>query len=335
MRLHAIAFTEVGKKTAQSILGKLDLDWDLTDGFGENKTNVQEWTAKHFQSGKGLIFVGAVGIAVRAIASYIDHKATDPAVIVMDETGSFVIPILSGHMGGANLLARKIAKISGGQAVLTTATDVQKVWAVDSWAMAQQLIIKNPEAIKLVSSRLLNNDIVKIKSDVPLSGVLPDGVLLTDDSHEADVIISPFYSNNKIALQLIPKCIIAGIGCRQGISKEAIEQVFNQCLKTERIHHESIASVHSIDLKRSEPGLIDFCTELKVPFITHSAESLNCVEGDFTSSQFVKEVTGIDNVCERAALITGERLIMKKKAEKGATIALAITTPDLKLQEDS
>ena len=107
--------------------------WELTECFGTVHESLADWTRRTFQPGNNLLFIGAAGIAVRAIAPYVREKQSDPAVVVMDEKANWCIPILSGHLGGANLLANKLAKMTGAQAAITTATDVRGVWAVDSW----------------------------------------------------------------------------------------------------------------------------------------------------------------------------------------------------------
>ena len=144
-----VAFTEAGLALARRI----------RDAVGGSVTSSREegfslsgWTAEHFPVCDALIFVGAAGIAVRAIAPHVRHKAQDPAVIVADECGKYVIPILSGHLGGANALARRIAESIGAEAVITTATDLRGAFAVDLWAKEHGMIIRQPERIKQVSA---------------------------------------------------------------------------------------------------------------------------------------------------------------------------------------
>ena len=122
---------------------------------GENGVTLANWTAAQFAQSDALVFVGAVGIAVRAIAPHCRSKATDPAVVVLDECGRFAIPLLSGHLGGANDLARRLAKACGAVPVITTATDANGVFAVDEWAKHQHCLVAEPARIKKVSSALL------------------------------------------------------------------------------------------------------------------------------------------------------------------------------------
>lgn len=138
--------------------GEDDPGWDVSvsRGFGEGKADLRAWTALAWEASDALLFVGAAGIAVRAIAPHVASKATDPGVVVIDEAGRFAVPLLSGHLGGANELAQTVARAAGAIPVITTATDVRGVWAVDTWARRAGLAVSNPEAIKRVSARLLS-----------------------------------------------------------------------------------------------------------------------------------------------------------------------------------
>lgn len=153
--IHLISFTDWGQKLVEKLAQELD-------GQAVRGMPLDQWTREHFRTGNALIFVGAAGIAVRAIAPYIRSKTTDPAVVVVDEGGQFAVPILSGHLGGANDLARKIAASCGAQPVITTATDINGIFAVDEWARRQNCVIQNPEKIKTISGTLLAGGRVEI-----------------------------------------------------------------------------------------------------------------------------------------------------------------------------
>ena len=139
---------------------------------------LRDWIREAFSRYEGLVFVGAVGIAVRAIAPYVQSKTTDPAVVVVDEGGRFVIPLLSGHLGGANGLAHRIAAAGGGSPVITTATDGRGLFAVDSWAKEQNCHVMEPERIKGVSGKLLEGETIWMRCPWAVSGLQPEGVLL-------------------------------------------------------------------------------------------------------------------------------------------------------------
>ena len=158
-----LAFTEKGLALAQKLASALP---GTVDRCGHGGPGLADWAAEQFAHADALIFVGAVGIAVRAIAPHCRNKAVDPAVVVLDECGHFAVPILSGHLGGANDLARALAAVCGAVPVITTATDANGVFAVDAWARHQNCAVLEPERIKRVSSRLLAGGPVR-NSPVP------------------------------------------------------------------------------------------------------------------------------------------------------------------------
>ena len=345
-----------------------------------------EWTAKVFGESDALVFVGAVGIAVRSIAPHIVSKTTDPAVVVIDEAGRFVIPILSGHLGGANALALCLASITGGQAVITTATDVNGVFAFDDWARRMNCAVENADLIREVSGTLLGGGIVPISSDFEISGEVPCGVELSSYAEssvsvtirdeacaaphedacvncEIDGMPAPRKKKAERKLRIIPRVACVGIGCRRGTPAEEIEDAVTEALRENGISPKALHALASIDLKAEEEGIKELARKYKVPFLTYSAEELREVPGEFTGSEFVLSVTGVDNVCERAAVraassstlscdawsrfvtesecdIAGEsdcrpaigyaaELICRKRAKDGVTVALARRTADL------
>lgn len=290
-----------------------------------------------FDSNDVLIFVGACGIAVRKIAPYIKDKQTDPAVICIDELGTYVIPILSGHIGRANAIARYIAEQIGSTAVITTATDINGRFSVDSWAARNGFIIDDIKAAKEVSSAILEQNIPLI-SEFKIAGQLPAGIRSEDgntvrsyndnaDRFRNDIgiyigcnIRKPFSRT----LRLIPKAVHLGIGCRKGTDEDSIRQAVDKVLSEHDIDKRAVKCISSIDIKSGEKGLLDYAEHNNLPINFYSAEELNNLDGDFTSSEFVKGITGVDNVCERAAMIGAEHLLVRKNAVNGVTIAAAI-----------
>ena len=133
-----------------------------------------------------IVFVGATGIAVRAAAPYLMGKAYDPAVIVIDEQGKFVIPLLSGHLGGANKIAEILAQGLQAVPVLTTATDGRQVFAVDTWAKAHSCAVLEPHYIKYVSGALHRGETVGVRSDFPIEGLLPARIDLKKDAESGN-----------------------------------------------------------------------------------------------------------------------------------------------------
>ncbi len=319
-----VAFTGKGAALAERLRSELGGTVQFAgDGF-----SLSAWTAEHFPEREALIFIGAAGIAVRAIAPHLRNKAEDPAVLCLDETGRFVIPLLSGHLGGANELARRIAALTGGTSVITTATDLRGAFAVDLWAKKQGMAVMQPERIRQVSSAVLREERVRVFCPWPVAGERPVPLSLTDRREDADVLVS-FRKEETGALQLIPQILTLGIGCRRETSAETLERQLNLFCEERGVHPQAIRRVATIDLKQNEKGLLSFCKSHGWPPVFYRAEELRAAEGSFTASGFVEARTGVDNVCERAAVLSsGGRLAEKKYASDGVTFALAEENPE-------
>ena len=232
------------------------------------------------------VFVGAAGIAVRAIAPYVKSKLSDPAVLVIDERGQFVIPLLYGHVGGANELARLLADALGAVPVITTATDLSDVFSVDTFARQQHLALVEKDEIKHLSGALLEGE--------PIGALTPEcGFLISPDP-----VSRPFTHT----LHLAPQDLVLGIGCRRGVSGKALYRFVADIFDKNHWSLYRIRAVASIDVKREEAGLVALTEQLSVPFLTFSAEELARQQGDFEASGFVRQTVGVENVCERSAL---------------------------------
>lgn len=303
--IHVVGFTDNGANLAKlisdSLKGKawaphkyLKKDMEAIESLGE-------WTKLHFNNADALIFISACGIAVRAIAPHIKNKTEDPAVIVLDDSGHNVISLLSGHLGGANDLARKIALITGGNAIITTATDVHGITAVDEWAVKNNCNIENIVAAKNVSAELLSGQSV--------------GVAVTEQLQP-----TPW----PVTLWLRPKNLVLGIGCKKNTNPKFLKEAAEHFLIEAGVSISSLYAVASIDLKKEEEAIIQFAKNYNIPFITYTAEELKQLKGTFTASSKVKQVTGVDNVCERAAVLKAEGpLLRSKTVYKGITFAVA------------
>lgn len=282
-----------------------------------------DFTGPLFREMDALIFISSCGIAVRAIAPHVRDKTIDPAVVSVDELGRFVIPLLSGHIGGANALAVRLAEALGAAAAVSTATDINGRFSADAWAAERGVFIDSMKAAKAASAAILEGP-VPLCSDFPIAGELPPGVV-PGESGPVGICISwrrkrPF----ETTLLLVPKVIRLGIGCRRGIGQEAVAAAVWETLEEYGVHPKAVKCAASIDLKKDEPGLLAFAREAGIPMAFYSAEELRKIEGEFTPSEFVRSVTGVDNVCERAALTGGGELVIKKTARDGVTVAAAV-----------
>lgn len=291
--------------------------------------SLDSWAASRFGSADALVFVGASGIAVRAIAPYVRDKFTDPAVVSVDEAGRFVVPLLSGHVGGANGLARAIAGITDGQAVVSTATDVNNLFAVDEWAMRNGFALLERDIAKDISAALLEGRTVGFKDDFGLDWELPAGV--TDGAADIGFAVSlddackPFDRT----LHLVPRVVTVGVGCRRGTAAEVLRKAVYDALAEARISPIAVSALASIDVKKDEPAIRALALSEQWSLRFYAADQLAAVPGEFTSSEFVARTVGVDNVCERAACAEGATLAMEKHAGDGVTVALAFKQPKL------
>ena len=216
-----LAFTAKGLALAQKLAAAYSGSVARC-GHAPGQVGLADWTARQFAGSDALIFVGAVGIAVRAIAPHCQSKASDPAVVVLDECGHFAVPILSGHLGGANNLARALAAVCGAVPVITTATDANGVFAVDEWAKHQNCAVLEPERIKLVSGALLAGREVHFTSDWPIAGTPPAGLTESADAPDFALALCPAGD----ALHLVPRIGVLGVGCKRGTSAETLAEAF-------------------------------------------------------------------------------------------------------------
>lgn len=333
MKISIIAFTTAGYGLAARLHTRLDTAGMKVERYRCRAGELHDWTRRHFAAADALVFIGAAGIAVRAIAPYLKSKTSDPAVVVIDEPGRFVIPLLSGHIGGANRLAQNIAKMLAAIPVMTTATECNGVFAIDRWASENKIRILNPERIKFVSARLLAGGKIHLQSMFPVEGALPEGLIATADGY--NVVVTVKTGAKEEALQLVPPVLTLGVGCRKGAVGKDIQKAFEKILKKAGCRREAVCRVCSIDLKAQEAGILAFCEAHGLPLQTFSAEQLRAVPGRFTSSSFVQEITGVDNVCERSAVLgSGGELLVRKSVENGVALALAIAPYTLRFLEE-
>ncbi|MCD8190000.1 MAG: cobalamin biosynthesis protein [Clostridiales bacterium] len=328
MSLVLTAFTRQGTALACRIASALGGQvWTLPkfqrEGT-ETYSALSQWTGEHFAAGDDIIFVSAVGIAVRAIAPYLRDKLTDPAILVVDEAGWFVVPVLSGHVGGANRLARQVARVIGATPVISTATDVNGRFAVDEWAAAQGLLITNRATAKAISAALLAVEPVGFTSEFP-HGLLPEGVMEGNIVPGFAVTCRSDDAFPDGTLVLHPKVLTVGVGCKKDLPWSRVEEAVFDVFRRRGLALESVFCLASIDLKREDAGIRILAERLGVPCRFYTAEELAAAEGSFPDSAFVRSVTGVSSVCDRAACLAAEGgpLLAEKIACDGVTVALA------------
>lgn len=294
---------------------------------------LSQWTGKMFAEKRAMIFVSATGIAVRAIAPWIRDKMTDPPVVTVDEGAQFVIPLLSGHVGGANELARHIADWLEAVPVITTATDVNGKFAVDLFASAYHMTIIDRKEAKNISAAVLEGKQIGVFSDLPIKK-LPDGFVM-DRWCEENICITvkdPSFPEKKASyLRLVPRAVVLGVGCRRGTDPEFMKEKVFAFLKEHGIDPTAVKAIASVDVKQDEPAVLGLkqvfdgeCLHQPCEQRFYTPEQLIQVPGDFKESAFVKKQIGVGNVCERSACAAGGKLLVEKQAGDGITLAAAL-----------
>lgn len=296
-----------------------------------------------FKGSGSLIFICASGIAVRMIAPYLKGKDVDPAVILMDESGRFVVSLLSGHLGGANRLTGEIAGIIGATPVITTATDLMGLPCVEEICARFALAIEEIKKIKKVNSAILNNGkvliidrdpkrlasikkayenhtVFKFRRDFPLK---PDGFSAFLFISSGITAVPDAIRDRTLTLR--PREFVLGVGCRRGVTVSEIERAAKGILKEAAVHHLSLRNIATIGIKRDEAGLNGYATKMGLGIVFFNADELNKVKLPSRISRVVMENTGAGGVCEPAALLSSgaEKIWIKKIKAGRVTVALS------------
>jgi len=333
MRIDAVAFSTNGCRTAirlKEAFPEEDIriySKTTSDNLGLEAIEgpTKKWTERAFGECDAIVYIGAVGIAVRYIAPFIKSKDTDPAVVCMDEHGHYAIALLSGHIGGCNQLTERISERLGCEPVITTATDINGRFSVDTFATVNGMRIMSLAIAKDVSARVLDGRFVGFRSDLPIEGKFPVGIVSAEEGEfGVSVSTDPAKRPFDTTLRLIPMDISLGIGCKRGTDPAKLDAFVRRILEEDGIAKERVSCVSSVDLKKDEEAVLALARSLRTPARFFTSEQLNSVEGDFSKSDFVRSVTSVDCVCERSAVISnGGELIRRKTAEDGMTIAIA------------
>jgi cobalt-precorrin 5A hydrolase len=343
MKLAILALTRGGKNLGVKLVQNLpykNADLFVLERFKTEerekiiKGRFMEFVRRIFFKYDGFIFIMAAGIVVRAISPLIRDKRTDPAVVVVDEKGKHAISLLGGHLGGANTLAEMVAESTGGEAVITTATDVNNTMAVDVLAEELGLSIEDFENVKHINSAIVNGDLIGLYTEININRKLPPNIKLIglkDELKELTglVLISnrtdlPCYNLPSVVLR--PKNLIAGVGCRKGKGKDEIIGAIKQVLALNNLSNKSLKAIATIDIKKDEAGIIEASRFFNVPLKFFSKQNIREIEGNFNGSSFVKQKLGISCVAEPCAFLAAAKpvKIYNKQKFDGITVALAV-----------
>lgn len=289
----------------------------------------QDTFAKVFSRYTQIICIMATGIVVRSLAPLIKSKYCDPAVVVVDEKGDFAISLLSGHVGGANNLAREVADKLNGQAVITTATDVRGKPAVDVLAAELDGLVVPGEKVKVFNRLLVEGEKVYLSSPFPIVSSIKDGFIWQEwpEFSEPAVLISPYVQEAAgNILQILPRNLVVGIGCRKGVALETVTRALMETFKHFYLDERCIKALATIDFKGEEEALKLLSKEMKVPLRTVTKEEIRTLEGTFEPSHWVKKQIGVGGVCEPAAKLAANKgsTIVPKQKVGPVTISVAV-----------
>ena len=293
------------------------------------------FSKEFFHESSSLVFIGAMGICVRSIAPFAEDKHTDPAVVCIDSTGKYVIPVLSGHIGGANDLSKELANLLGAEAIITTQSDNANLWALDTLGKKYDwtLIAKDSNA---AISTFVNGKPTALLLDIRDKGTdylertVPSHVsifysfeAIPQQDYELLMIVSPQQYDTSIpTITYIPKVLHLGMGCRKDMQGDptVVYEHIKDVLRDKRLYPEALADVNTIDLKKCEPVLTLLAYGvMECPFHTYTSEELKEIPVP-NPSEKVLEVTESPSVSEASAIYAahgGPLLVEKQKADLG------------------
>ncbi len=329
MKSVIIHISESSRAMAEQLRGELGFEL-----FAKGEGSYSALLKENWPQLENVVFIGAMGICVRAIAPLLKSKYDDPAVVCIPSGGQFVIPVVSGHIGGANDLARRIAGIIGAQAVVTTQSDGEGLWALDTlserfgWAVEATPAAMNRAIFAFVAKKptalLLQ---VRDAGTDYLESSLPGHVKVFYKAEDIDY--GQFELLIAVTPRLLPSCTIPmlvfrprvlhlGVGCRKQCDPEGIPQFIESQLSTKGLSASSLADISTIELKKDEPLLEALQQHFKGAAINiYPAEELKQIAVPNPSDKAFK-VTGCYGVAESAALVAaqgGQLLIEKQKCK--------------------
>ena len=295
---------------------------------------IAEVVAAAFAQREPLVCIMAAGIVVRSIGPHLQGKDQDPPVVVVDEAGQFAISLVSGHLGGANDLARQVAAITSGAPVITTATDVAGLPAFDVLAGRLGLIIENIAAVREVHAALLQGRTVQV---VDPEDVLNESLAAYPDlfhcEGEMDKALAGAGPTVYVGCQerswpahwliLRPRRLVAGLGCHAGTPAGEILALITETFQEEGLSLKCLKSMATIEARKDEPGLIGAARQLGVEFLWFSRKDLEGITVPHPSPHAAQHL-GVASVSEAAALKgAGGELVVGKRKGKNATLAVA------------
>lgn len=280
-------------------------------------------TKEFMQELEGVIFISSTGIAVRLIAPYLKSKAKDPAIVVVDVNNNFTISLVSGHLGGANRLTSKVAKILNNTEVITTATDGMNIVAPDMIAKENDLVIDNLKICKDVAALLVNGKKVYFNDEKDIIST-PKGYIKEKEIRDDMILVTNKLNIQKKnnLLKLVRKDVVLGIGCRKDTDEKKLREFVLKVLEENNYDKRSVIKIGSIDVKKNEKAIISLAKYLGCEFITFNKHEINSVDEDYEGSDFVFKTVGVRCVCEPVIYLMDAKVKVKKIKYEGMTLSI-------------
>ncbi|TJX13539.1 cobalt-precorrin 5A hydrolase [Tissierella creatinini] len=331
MKIACLSFTDKGFLLGERISAINSTIYTI-DHFANSKleSGVGSFLKKYWSLYDGFIFISATGIAIRMINPYIESKTKDPAIVVVDDMGKYSISLLSGHLGGANEMAKVIGENIGAISVITTSSDNRGIDSLDIFAKRNNLHMENMDSITKITAMMVNEKKIGLYSEI-LQDLNYNHLEIVEDLNSIDrsldgiIIISSKVDLGTIPIPytvLRPKNINIGIGCRKGIEAEEIIKAITVSLMNKNLSINSVKAMGTIEVKKNEIGIIKASEHFKCPLKIYSIEDIKEIEDMFQKSQFVKDTIGVYSVSEPCAYLLGGELITGKARYNGVTISI-------------
>lgn len=314
----------------------------------KNFTNLSQELEKSFFLYDAHIFIMATGIVIRTIAPFISTKDKDPAIVVVDENLTFSISLLSGHIGGANNLAKTLEERLGLTAIITTSSDITGKIAVDSLSEKLKCKMRSLEEAKRVTSLIVQGEpiLLSLPKNIKVEKSVESNIENNNESENKRK--NEIEANNEINLgkknkngysglifvsnkakvevtQLYPQNIILGIGCRKGIEVEKVLLAIHKALDSVNISIKSLKHISSIELKKDEFALNEIARMFNIPFVIVEAEKIKLCNICFKGSDFVKNSVGVSSVSAPCAFLSSSQkgsFLLEKYICDGVTISI-------------
>jgi len=352
MKTAVVAITKHGVEIARKLKARMpEFDIYVPEKFSDGKDDVNWYKdptavamGKLFRSYEGLVCIFSLGAVIRLITPHMKDKKTDPAVVVIDDKAQFVISALSGHLGGANALARLIASILNATPVITTAADVNETIAVDLLGREFGWVIDDDSTVTKVSAHMVNEEKVGVYQDAGEHNwwvndrPLPANVHIVSTINElisyeykAALIITDKILDNKYqdllqkSVIYRPKSLVVGIGLHWDTSKEEILNGIQATLKNSNLSFKSIRNIATINREAVVKGLQEFSKEFNIPVEYFDKNQLSEIEVP-NPSDTVKKFEGTASVSEASAMLSARSntlLVTKQKFPPNLTVAVA------------